>query len=952
MSEGRSSGSTSQLEIEQILREAQHRWLRPIEICEILHNYHKFRIASEPPNKPPSGSLFLFDRKLLRYFRKDGHNWRKKKDGKTVKEAHEKLKTGSVDVLHCYYAHGDDDNFQRRSYWLLEEKLMHIVFVHYREVKGSLQSKENGAVRITYADSPARSNYAANQSQLPSLATDLGSSSSEHLLEYEDDDSDIAHSSSRYNTFLEMQQYEPLMNVANACQPTPKKDHPFAQVGMDRLVNESNGGLEYTGTMTKTDMASWREIFERCSTELQSPSFEMIVASGCAKEDGTVLDKPVPQIYIDEPGSLIPSDIIVGNIRPSDVYHMKQPLDPSIIDNQDLKKYDSFSRWMSTELGDVDSSHIPSNSGIYWSSLESESDIAESSSHDQDFLDTFVIGPSLSHNQLFSIIDLSPNWACMGSATKVLIRGEFYMNKEDVHKYKWSCMFGEIEVPADILADGTLCCHAPNHKSGRVPFYVTCSNRFACSEIREFEYKPNEMPTLGNIDSDGNETCDISLLSRFEKLLTLEYFDHSSCTACSMMAEVDNGLLNLFKHAPDEEPLKEKLLVWLLHKVGEDGKGPNVLDKEGQGVLHLAAALGYDWAIKPVIASGVGINFRDAHGWTALHWAAFHGRERTVAILISLDASPGALSDPTPEFPSGRTAADLASQNRYKGIAGFLAESSLVNHLRELNLKESESVDLTEISGLLNYRHAAKADSSHIPFGEVRATLKDSLSAVRNATEAAAQIYQVFRLQSFHRKKLKDCGDKKCILSDEEAFSLISVKSNKSRQNVMPVHAAAIKIQKKFRGWKGRKEFLNIRQHIVKIQAHVRGHQVRKHYKKILWSVGIVEKAVLRWRRKGSGLRGFRSEGPSEAPTNQNHVTNEDEFDFLQEGRRQTEARLEKALARVKSMVQYPEARDQYKRLLNVVEELEDSNFMHVEASNEMVDRDVEDLMLELEGLL
>uniref|UniRef100_A0A0D3ANU8 CG-1 domain-containing protein n=1 Tax=Brassica oleracea var. oleracea TaxID=109376 RepID=A0A0D3ANU8_BRAOL len=29
---------------------------------------------------------------VLRYFRKDGHNWRKKKDGKTVKEAHEKLK--------------------------------------------------------------------------------------------------------------------------------------------------------------------------------------------------------------------------------------------------------------------------------------------------------------------------------------------------------------------------------------------------------------------------------------------------------------------------------------------------------------------------------------------------------------------------------------------------------------------------------------------------------------------------------------------------------------------------------------------------------------------------------------------------------------------------------------------------------------------------------------------
>nr|GMD51593.1 calmodulin-binding transcription activator 2 [Ipomoea batatas]GMD53525.1 calmodulin-binding transcription activator 2 [Ipomoea batatas] len=79
-------------DIDQILLEAQHRWLRPAEICEILKNYQKFQIAPEPPNMPPNGSLFLFDRKVLRYFRKDGHKWRKKKDGKTVKEAHERLK--------------------------------------------------------------------------------------------------------------------------------------------------------------------------------------------------------------------------------------------------------------------------------------------------------------------------------------------------------------------------------------------------------------------------------------------------------------------------------------------------------------------------------------------------------------------------------------------------------------------------------------------------------------------------------------------------------------------------------------------------------------------------------------------------------------------------------------------------------------------------------------------
>lgn len=48
----------------------------------------------------------LFDRKALRYFRKDGHNWRKKKDGKTVKEAHEKLKVSISNDNWVFYFDG------------------------------------------------------------------------------------------------------------------------------------------------------------------------------------------------------------------------------------------------------------------------------------------------------------------------------------------------------------------------------------------------------------------------------------------------------------------------------------------------------------------------------------------------------------------------------------------------------------------------------------------------------------------------------------------------------------------------------------------------------------------------------------------------------------------------------------------------------------------------------
>lgn len=45
------------------------------------------------------GKIVLFDRRMLRNFRKDGHNWKKKNDGKTVKEAHEHLKVRNSHFL-------------------------------------------------------------------------------------------------------------------------------------------------------------------------------------------------------------------------------------------------------------------------------------------------------------------------------------------------------------------------------------------------------------------------------------------------------------------------------------------------------------------------------------------------------------------------------------------------------------------------------------------------------------------------------------------------------------------------------------------------------------------------------------------------------------------------------------------------------------------------------------
>ena len=199
-------------------------------------------------------------------------------------------------------------------------------------------------------------------------------------------------------------------------------------------------------------------------------------------------------------------------------------------------------------------------------------------------------------------------------------------------------------------------------------------------------------------------------------------------------------------------------------------------------------------------------------------WTFFYIRERTVAFLLSQVAAPGALTDPTPKYPAGRTPADLASSNGHKGIAGYLAESSLSAHLESLKLKETKEADTAEISGIKAVQTVSERSPTPISVGDL--PLKDSLAAVCNATQAAARIHQVFRVQSFQKKQLKEYDDSKFGLSDEHALSLIAVKTSRLGQHDEPVHAAATRIQNKFRSWKGRKDFLIIRQRIVKIQVY------------------------------------------------------------------------------------------------------------------------------------
>ena len=84
-------------------------------------------------------------------------------------------------------------------------------------------------------------------------------------------------------------------------------------------------------------------------------------------------------------------------------------LKQSLVDGEEsLKKVDSFSRWVSRELVEVDDLHMHPSSGLSWSTVECG-----------DMVDDSSLSPSLSEDQLFSITDFSPKSTLLDLETEV-----------------------------------------------------------------------------------------------------------------------------------------------------------------------------------------------------------------------------------------------------------------------------------------------------------------------------------------------------------------------------------------------------------------------------------------------------------------------------------------------------------------------------------------------------
>ncbi|ONK58514.1 uncharacterized protein A4U43_C09F13860 [Asparagus officinalis] len=1044
-----------------LCKEARYRWLKPAEIHFVLQNHESYPISAEAPHKPPSGSVFLYNRRVLRYFRKDGHSWRKKKDGRNVGEAHERLKVGNVDALNCYYAHGEPNPyFQRRSYWMLDPAYEHIVLVHYREVSegrflsGSI-SNISANSHSTFNQTTSTSNthyqgitsgsehYDPNGCNGSSTTVEevsskfaLGAADADHLhiryghgsrnsdlspqpevslalhklamqLSLEDDYENtscfgekLPEFSKEYDrsqgvgcfdntreSFQEADQnlfhgtefweqnqiesekqdgYRSTQSLGDSGTPETNLTSSHNSLGDNGKQGSQPLGSGYSVVRTSP---SWNHMMQtsQYSAPINARNKNTLPPEGIIEssmlrptEHGPTLDIPFEQpgqfvwAQADDVGNNAESRSTRHHIPDSDLslqlaatrefllgpensiesptyisqlskVQMQSICDASICEtSSDVGKYrtQNSTDWMATIDLDVPNNTYSSDFSTMW--------------FDQGQFGIPLRDDSsltVAEKQRFSIREICPEWAFSSEPTKVILIGDFLCNSSEC---SWAIMFGNIQVPAEIVQEGILRCMAPQHGDGKVTICVTSGNRESCSEVREFEFRAK--PTTTNFvgtppKAEGTRNAEeILLLVRLVHILcgsdvfscktgsSKETEHFSTLKDESRWSRIMESLLDGSEGPSSilewvmEELLKDKLQLWLSSKnQGQDC----LLSRKEKGFVHLISGLGYEWALSPILDAGVGVNFRDASGWTALHWAARFGRERMVAALLAAGASAGAVTDPTPLDPIGRTAGALAAENGHTGLAAYLSEAALTSHLSSLTMGENE---IFKGSAEVEAERAVESISQrtvqlHVGVTEDELSLKDSLAAVRNATQAAARIQAAFRAHSFRKRHQiaasfqDEYGMTPVDIHRFAASSKFQRAPHGSRDHKFD--KAALSIQKNYRGWKGRKDFLTLRQHVVKIQAHVRGYRERKKYQ-FQWTVGVIEKAVLRWRRKGVGLRGYRAE-----PESVDEGDEEVEEDILKVFRKQkVDAAVDQAVSRVLSMVESPTARQQYRRML------------------------------------
>ena len=246
---------------------------------------------------------------------------------------------------------------------------------------------------------------------------------------------------------------------------------------------------------------------------------------------------------------------------------------------------------------------------------------------------------------LLDVVDISPEYASTEGGGKIILIGSW--NNKNA---RYSCKFGNVCTPGDLIQNGVLRCFCPPHSPGKVEVSVLCDGVIISKSVH-LEYVDTE-----DLDDDiqeerhdwlkiKDEDLKSLLVERIEALIdifdvsnTLPRFQGIVCNSI----DVEDALVNICESI-------SKMQDHLPSNI--EYKSVNVMT-----VLHLSAALGFTKLIQ-VLCSWVETNNNriiqqeadpckfDQFHLTPLIWACAKGKFDSVCVLIQWDEASVGLSD-------------------------------------------------------------------------------------------------------------------------------------------------------------------------------------------------------------------------------------------------------------------------------------------------------------------
>uniref|UniRef100_A0A3B4B275 Calmodulin-binding transcription activator 1 n=1 Tax=Periophthalmus magnuspinnatus TaxID=409849 RepID=A0A3B4B275_9GOBI len=607
----------------------QRRTEEQKEIAAYLITFEKHEewLTTSPKTRPQNGSMILYNRKKVKY-RKDGYCWKKRKDGKTTREDHMKLKVQGVECLYGCYVHSSIiPTFHRRCYWLLQNP--DIVLVHYLNVPAvddsgkpcgpvlcsintdrkewAKWSKEEliGQLKPMCAGSSLHQKCSSVKQRIISSKQEPGAGveKREESEGSEVQNSDVSEGQTETTAngtadrHYHSDQFKGAICLATGILLTVTPENSQRFHSFSGGVGLGDGGeLVLSSSLDSTSGVSLPETTMTFDPDcfLNNPKQGQTYGGGknenCNRSDE--LHCPVNVFY---------NAALVNNIK-TEATNLEQPLaNASGYESTGLRagiSLEGFEASFGSQFSDLINDFISvegSGAGVGGAVMMTQE---AGGPEDQGSAQTHLQGTGVEQaslgllqetGRLFGVTDYSPEWSYPEGGVKVLITGPWLESTSD-----YSCFFDHISVPAALIQPGVLRCYCPAHDTGLVMLQVAMGGDVISSSV-VFEYKARDLPALPSSQHDWLSLDDTQFrMSILERLEQME----------QRMAEISNPNPNSESTDPKGggaeggSSFEARVLSLCEQMMAQScwGSGSDLdhsKNSRGMTLLHLAAAQGY-----------------------------------------------------------------------------------------------------------------------------------------------------------------------------------------------------------------------------------------------------------------------------------------------------------------------------------------------------------------------